>query len=478
VDLTGAAAGSGGDGTPGYGARVQSSLPVTPGTVLHVIVGCQGTNCPATLLPGPTYLPGGYNGGGAGYGYPNNVGGTGGGGASDIRLGGMDLHHRVVVAGGGGGYMCSAYCGNQKGGDSGRFGAAGSVVLGPCNGVGRPPAGGGNWTSGGMTGPFLDNPRATSGSLGFGGNGGAYDAGGGGGGYYGGTIVLSLFRLFNRKRNFLNCFCFLLGGGGIHGGGAGGGSSYSIDINAIYTSGYSNGDGAVLLEFFVNPTFKFSCTKSVQDLTVPLGYHYMHVDMTGAASGSGGVGTPGYGARVQSYLSVTPGVVLHITVGGRGNNCSQLPIAGYLPGGYNGGGDSYGQGVSDVGGTGGGGASDIRLGGSLLSHRVVVAGGGGGYYCGTFCAARKGGDGGKIGLQGSNTVSSCSAPGHETGGTGGSWTSGGIGGYSSDSPSSTTGSLGYGGAGGSYQSGGGGGGFYGGKWRCFFLFFCSVSFTD
>jgi hypothetical protein len=271
------------------------------------------------------------------------------------------------------------------------------------------------------------------------------------------------------ENKFLNC-SFSLGGGGIHGGGAGGGSSFAIDMNTIYTSGYSNGDGAVSLEFFVNPTFKFSCTKSVQDVTVPQGYHYMHVDMTGAASGSGGVGTPGYGARVQSYLSVTPGSVLHITVGGRGNNCSQLSTPGYRSGGFNGGGDSYGRGLGDVGGTGGGGASDIRLGGSLLSHRVVVAGGGGGYYCGDHCTARKGGDAGQIGLQGSNAAVVCT-PGHELGGLGGNWVIGGTGGYSMIAPGSTNGSLGYGGSGGGSESGGGGGGLYGGRRRSGLFFF-------
>ncbi|MFW1396645.1 glycine-rich protein, partial [Vibrio parahaemolyticus] len=59
-------------------------------------------------------------------------------------------------------------------------------------------------------------------------------------------------------------------------------------------------------------------------------------------------------------------------------------------GGQNGGGKGCGK------GTGGGGASDIRVGGTSLSSRVLVAGGGGGYGYGGY----GGGGGGLTGAEG------------------------------------------------------------------------------
>jgi hypothetical protein len=259
----------------------------------------------------------------------------------------------------------------------------------------------------------------------------------------------------------------LIGGGGIGGGGAGGGSSYSIGSNTVYTTGYQIGDGSITIEFYTNPTFKFSCTKSMQNLTVPLGYNYMYVDMSGAASGGGGIGTPGFGARIQSSFTVVPGTVLHVTVGCQGMSCpaSTLQSSTYLAGGYNGGGAGFG-GSGNFGGTGGGGASDIRIAGMSLTDRMMVAGGGGGYFCPSGCGAPKGGDGGKIGLDGSAATSgSCSGYGQRAAG-GGNWTSGGAAGGFTGAPNPTRGSLGFGGSGGFSNSGGGGGGYYGGN-RCY-----------
>jgi hypothetical protein len=153
--------------------------------LLHVSVGCRGSICPFGLLPSTVYVPGGYNGGGAGYGNIANFGGTGGGGASDIRIGGISLYSRAVVAGGGGGYYCGYSCGIAKGGDAGKYGQSGTVPV-SCSGADHNPAGGGNWTSGGQAAGTSGVPNPTRGVLGFGGNGGLVNAGGGGGGYFGG----------------------------------------------------------------------------------------------------------------------------------------------------------------------------------------------------------------------------------------------------------------------------------------------------
>jgi hypothetical protein len=211
--------------------------------------------------------------------------------------------------------------------------------------------------------------------------------------------------------------------------------------------------------FSSNRIYNFPCTSIMQNITVPVGYTTMFVDMTGAASGSGGtLGTPGYGARVQSYYSVTPGSVLHINVGCRGTSCGST--LGYVPGGYNGGGAGYGS-ISYVS-TGGGGASDIRVDGVGLQNRILVAGGGGGYYCSGTCGALKGGDGGKFGQAGS-VITFQACPKHDLPGAGGGdWTTGGTAGLADDATVPTAGALGRGGNGGSISSGGGGGGYYGG----------------
>jgi hypothetical protein len=214
VDISGAASGTAGSGgTPGKGARVQTQLPVTPGTVIYIYVGGKG---------GVT--AGGFNGGGNGGG-----GSSGGGGASDIRLVTNSLTSRIVVAGGGGGY-CPSCCASSKGGDGGQIGGEGGTNC--CASGGK--AGGGTSTEGGIGGTSTcASEVAQSGSLGAGGNGITGDnTGGGGGGYYG-------------------------GGGGANGGSGGGGSSYSAAVDpalTIYTTGYQASFGSVTLSFHSVPT--------------------------------------------------------------------------------------------------------------------------------------------------------------------------------------------------------------------------------
>jgi hypothetical protein len=261
-----------------------------------------------------------------------------------------------------------------------------------------------------------------------------------------------------------------LGGGGIDGGSGGGGSSYSIgtSFSSRYTAGYQIGDGYAMVEFFSKPTYSFSCTKTVQNVTVPIGYNTISVDITGAAGGSGGnQGTPGYGARVRSYYPVTPGTVLYVTVGCQGNGAATATLNGGLnSGGYNGGGAADGL------GTGGGGATDIRIGGLDMSSRVVIAGGGGGYYSGGGCGSLKGGDGGKFGNPGTPPLTSCSPSLNQPTAGGGNWTAGGAPGTAPPGFSfiSRAGRLGFGGVTGCCNAGGSGAGYYGGIFLI--MFFC------
>ena len=203
-------------------------------------------------------------------------------------------------------------------------------------------------------------------------------------------------------------------------------------------------------------TFKY--TGAEQMFTVPGGLKKLKVIAVGA---QGGGDIQGYGGRVYAIIPVTPGEKLAIFVGGEGT----LPS-----GGFNGGGSS-GAGYGRFPGYGGGGATDIREGGSGLANRIVVVGGGGGQ--GSYDGP-KDGIGGKGGgnIGGAGGVGSGYyglAGGGGGGGTqdrGGFGGSGGQGQVCGDSPGDA-GSLGQGGDGaeGYYlcgAGGGGGGGYYGG----------------
>ena len=195
----------------------------------------------------------------------------------------------------------------------------------------------------------------------------------------------------------------------------------------------------------------FVYTGAIQTYLVPSGVTSLAIDMAGANGGTAylsGYGVPGAGGRVQCVLTVSPGQVLNLYVGGVGTNgvssCCTTPTAG----GYNGGGAgaSYGG--------GGGGASDIRIGGTALSQRVVVAGAGGGG--GDYYSTCSGGVGG--GLTGGNGSSGGGACYY---GAGGTQTAGGAA-ATCYSGSAYAGTFGVGGAAYADYSGGGGGGYYGG----------------
>jgi len=188
-------------GLGGLGGFAQGDLAVTPGQVLEIFVGGQGSVVNANVPGG-----GGFNGGGDARGTPSFPRG-GGGGASDVRTGGATLDDRVIVAAGGGG---AASATNLDGGDGG--GLTGSTA-------GPSPGGGGTQDSGGVG----FGSDCLDGEFGLGGGNGPNGiCAGGGGGWYG-------------------------GGAGI---GGGGGSSYIKGVtNSDTTSGVRQGDGMVVLTF-------------------------------------------------------------------------------------------------------------------------------------------------------------------------------------------------------------------------------------
>ena len=201
-------------------------------------------------------------------------------------------------------------------------------------------------------------------------------------------------------------------------------------------------------------TWTFPFTGDYYDWTVPAGITQVGFDIYGAQGGNGGPSAGGTGqtvqggrgGRVQGTLTVTPGSVLRVYVGGKGTDATLVGA-----GGFNGGGSTSATSDDNRRPGAGGGASDIRTG-AALSTRLVVAGGGGGSS--GWRAAEGGAGGGLIGQD---------APGPyhcAFGGRGGTQSAGGAAGACGNQ----AGSLGIGGngRGSSHGGGGGGGGFYGG----------------
>ncbi|MBL7930747.1 MAG: T9SS type A sorting domain-containing protein [Bacteroidia bacterium] len=209
-------------------------------------------------------------------------------------------------------------------------------------------------------------------------------------------------------------------------------------------------------------TNTFTYTGAPQTFTVPPCVNALSVSIAGARGGNGlnsSVGPGGFGGHIAAVISVTPGQVLNLYVGGMGANAS--PSVG-AAGGYNGGGAGGSQGSLYAGG-GGGGASDIRISPYTLSDRIIVAGGGGGggTYTNTSAGYERGGAGGTAN-GGSGFGNNSNSNGN--GGSGGGNISGGAGGFMSSFCTAQSGSLGLGGAANTCSNGGGGGGggYYGG----------------
>jgi|688.fasta_scaffold00017_23 hypothetical protein len=198
-------------------------------------------------------------------------------------------------------------------------------------------------------------------------------------------------------------------------------------------------------------TVTFNYTGAVQTWVVPPCVTSINVVAAGA-KGGGAIG--GNGARITATIAVTPGQTLNIYVGGMGT-------CGNNSGGWNGGGTGYASNPANVtyNSCGGGGATDIRIGGTALANRVIVAGAGGGKGGGSNTNTPGGGALCNNGANGGNTFGA--------GGGGGTQVAGGNGGapWAGTPPGGQAGTLGQGGNGGFWQTasgGGGGGGRYGG----------------
>jgi hypothetical protein len=207
-------------------------------------------------------------------------------------------------------------------------------------------------------------------------------------------------------------------------------------------------------------TVTFDYTGSAQSWTVPDGVTEAAFVVNGAAGGGDTQGDTGSGGRAEATLTVTPGAVYTIVVGGAGQ--SIRPATGNGSGGH--GGYGWGPGGTGgaptpgvetaVGGAGGGGGSAVLLGTDVL----LVAGGGGG------SSNNPGAGGAGGGAQGGAGQANIS-PDHDVwNGQGGTPTAPGAGavGITAHHGSPGDGHTGGGGGVGYPDSGGGGGG--GGGW--------------
>ncbi len=201
-DVFGASGGNGVNGnvlitSGGAGGEAKGRLPVKAGQVFEIVVGGSGGD-----NSGQAGGAGGYNGGGTGgRGDPNNqpLGSAGGGGGSDVRIGGLgntcatrtagcEFSDRIVVGGGGGGAGQGsgggAGGGRSGGGISGGGGGGGQEPVFPglstcptgqslgCFGIGgtshmQAGAGGGGWFGGDAGGDSVGSDGGGGGGSGF-----------------------------------------------------------------------------------------------------------------------------------------------------------------------------------------------------------------------------------------------------------------------------------------------------------------------
>jgi large repetitive protein len=231
-------------------------------------------------------------------------------------------------------------------------------------------------------------------------------------------------------------------------------SGSNVAVTPVSTTTYYAESSTFTMSSTQTQTFNY--TGSIVNWTVPAGVTSITVDAKGAEGGiqtEANAYSPGKGARIVGTISVTPGQVLKVLVGGQPANAATDEGAG-------GGGGSFVVTSANVplvvaGGGGGEGADAAGVDASLTNNGANANTGGAGGTLGNggaiFAAGTSYGSGG-AGFIGNGT-GSC------TNGNGMSFLNGGNGGIVCGGTGSAGG---FGGAGGGSAEGGGGGGGYSG----------------
>ena len=277
----------GGGGLGGNGAVLTATIPVTPGQVIGMSVGCSGTTTGGSTS-------GGFGGGGDGFASTDgnaSYNSSGGGGASTLSIGGSAY---MIAAGGGGEGGGSGIVGGGAGGCA--TGVTGTSTFGGGATGGTQTAGG----TGGI-GWISTPPGGSNGGLGFGGMGGFWQTasgGGGGGGYYGGG-----------------------GGGndgcctGANGGGGGGGGSSLVPAGAGCTQGSNNGPGYITVTYSSG-----ALTPTVNSPTICAGQSAT-LTATGGTTYSWNTGS------TANPLTVSPATTTSYTVTAASSACTGTAVA-------------------------------------------------------------------------------------------------------------------------------------------------------
>lgn len=451
--------------TGGKGGYSIGTISLNTKITLYIYVGGRGVSSEAS--GSGAIRAGGFNGGGSGRDWSStNHGGSGGAGATDIRINQDSFYARVIVAGGGGGASDDGN-GGSGGGVSGistgasagtatsgsGFGqaAASSYTSGECGGGGggwyggygggseNIPGGGGsgyvyisstasNYPSGCLLNSsyYLSDAKTIAGNTSFTSPTGSSETGHSGNGYCRITVIecknTALYTRINNSMKKATAFYF------------------KLNNNKMYGVGSANYNGSVM---------NFDYTGSVQTVTLAPGTYKL--ECWGAQGGNGSSNgnsninaVGGLGGYSVGTITLSKTQKVYIYSGGKGQTKSNTGSYSTVNGGFNGGGSNY---TCGSGGSGGGG-SDIRIGTDSLYARVIVAGGG----SGTGWTIKGAAGGGILGL--SNYNSSYNS----------TQTAGGIAYTSAYNIMPTAGTFGIGGNGsGSSEGGsGGGGGWYGG----------------
>lgn len=445
--------------TGGKGGYSIGTISLNTKITLYIYVGGRGVSSEAS--GSGAIRAGGFNGGGSGRDWSStNHGGSGGAGATDIRINQDSFYARIIVAGGGGGASDDGN-GGSGGGVSGistgasagtatsgsGFGqaAASSYTSGECGGGGggwyggygggseNIPGGGGsgyvyisstasNYPSGCLLNSsyYLSDAKTIAGNNSFVSPTGSSETGHSGNGYCRITVIecknTALYTRINNSMKKATAFYF------------------KLNNNKMYGVGSANYNGSVM---------NFDYTGSVQTVTLAPGTYKL--ECWGAQGGTYSSYIGGYGGYSKGTITLTEATTVYISVGGAGSSSSTAA-------GFNGG----GTGISS--GRGGGGATDVRIGQNSLYSRVIVAGGGGGAGVTSANANPCGCGGGEYGGDGyyNDTTGSYTIGQNRCGGSA-SQTAGG-----KTWSTSTQATFGQGGNASGYSCGGGGGGWYGG----------------